>query len=335
MTTNDIANEIIADICPNISHDPVDKTIAEFIIKLSQEKDVTSVRLLICIGIDVKNSISFIGSKEPALNSYIGNLRNCVLEAANCAITTSSFPTGLNTRWKFTWALNQIPLVMRKPCIKGSGTHQYAKVSSFRNYMYYIVEPNRPFNSGIDIITTAAHDLSRYYNDFTSPRKRYASIKVSRLNHIRYLFVVDINDVKAIGYQNITEIIDGLGFYVENVTTTDSFVLFEYDVNFMEDTWQPDSLTGDWGKIDSATSQNGNDFFMSFYHFDFWGRSFSVSGDKLNFKERVHLPFDHGGKVIYNMNAVDLKNLPSMINKCPDHLIIKEALIRFDKARNL
>lgn len=335
MTINNIANDIIADLCPNLNSDNEDKAISNFIYELSQEKDVTSLRLLICIGIDVKNSIAYTGARESAQNTYISNLKSCILRAANCTINTSSFPTGLTARWKFTWSLNQIPLEMRKPCIKGGGTNQFAKVSSFRNYMYYIVEPNRPFNAGIDIISTAAHDLSRYYNEFTSSQKKYTTINVSRLSHIRFLFVVDINEIKSTGYHNIADIIDGLGFYVENVSTTDNYILFEYDSNFNETTWQPDSLTGDWGKIDFRDHQNGNDFFMSYYHFDLWGRTFSVSGNNLNFKERVHLPFDSAGVVLYKMNAVDLKNLSSNIQKCSDNAIINESLVRYVKACNL
>lgn len=332
---SDIAKKIIEDICPNASSDADDKKIEDFINNLSNEIDVTSFRLLICIAIDIKNSISFTSSKDPSINSYIDNLRKCILKAADCNITTSSFPSGLTFRWKFAWALNNIPLEQRIPCIKGSGNNQYARISLFKDYMYYIVEQNRPYNLGIDIISRAPHDLPKYYRDYSSPKKKYASIKVSKLLHFRYFFIVDKEEIKALGYDKIAEIIDGLGFYIENVTATDNYVLLEYDSNFSEDAWQPDSLTGDWGQIRDSRCQNGNDFFISFYHDNLWGKTFSVSGGNVGFKERVHLPFDHNGNRIYDMTAQDLKNLDTIICKCEDGVVICEALSRYQKALDL
>lgn len=335
MTINDIANDIIEDLCPNISADPDDNTISGFIQELSNERDITSLRLLLCIGIDLKNSIAYTGFKNPSQNKYISNLRQCILNASNCTISTASFPRGLTARWKFTWSMNRIPLDTRIPCIEGIGKSQYARVSAFNDYMKYVVGPNKEHNPGIDVITNETRDLARYYIEFTSSKKKYSSIIVSKLSHFRYIFVIDIDDIKAIGYGNIDNIIDGLGFYVENISATDNYILFEYDVDFKELTWQPDCLTGDWGKIDNRANQNGNDFFLSRYHSDHWGRTFSVSGSDLSFKERVHLPFDGGGVILYQMNAVDLKNLTSLISKCSDDSIISEALLRYLKAKNL
>ncbi len=326
-----IADNIIKSVCPVPVATPDDQSIAGFIHQLSTEKDVTSLRLLVCIGIDVKNSIASTNSTDSLHNSYISNLRHCLLLAANCTIAPASFPVGLTCRWKFAWALNQIDLEQRKPCIEGDKNGLYARVSLFRDYMYYIVEPNRQHNSGIDIISRAPHDLPKYFSDFTRKHK-YTSIKVSRLNHFRYLFVVDVNSLNTIGYADIGRMIDGLGFYMQNVTTDDNYVAIEYDKSFDKDTWQPDSLTGDWGRANYSGCQNGNDFFLSFRHSDRWGRTFSVTGSSLSFRERVHLPFDNGAGSLYNITAVSLGNLPGVLNKCSDKTILKEAIDRYRTA---
>jgi hypothetical protein len=333
MRKEQISMEIVNSICPNLGSNYDDDIISGFIYKLSEESDITSLRLLVCIGIDIRNSQKVFLSLDPLVNTYVNKIRKCILIAESASLPTTSFPSGLTNRWKFTWALNQIPLTERVPCEKSTSKDNYSRVSSFRDYMYYTVNTNIIFNSGIDIITQGPHDLVKYYMDFINDKKqKYRRINVGILDHSRYYFIVDENDLTHMGYSNLSLIIDGLGFYIDNVKKDDFFVCVQYDVNFIENTWQPDTLSGDWGNINSTTCRKGNDFFLSYPKSNGWGKTYSVSGKVKGLKEKIHLPFNNTGKRIYNMRAKDLGSLSNGIEMGHQFGILKEALDRYFNA---
>lgn len=330
MPLKEITNYIIDTICSSIPNDTADKDITKFLRKLSKEKEVSSIRLLICIAIDTKNSVKQTTSKALKDNKYIQNLRKCILAASRMNEKALSFPNGLTNKWKFAWALNNMILNDKKPCVQCKTNTEYSRIYNFRSYMLWVVDINKSNNIGIDYIIDNPEDLNMYYSFFKNSGK-YTDLIVTKLGYGGFVFVADKTELLNIGYTKISKIIDGLGLYIENVKKDEMFVCLEYDANFKEVTWQPDSLTGDWGKIEPGRAIDGNDFFLSFYQYDTYGRTYSVSGKGSNFKERVHLPLNLSTNK-YLMKALDLGFLPDSIIKGSDIEILKEALIRYSNA---
>ena len=332
MPLTEITFDICKTVCPNEKTDRNDETITNFLKELSSEKEITSIRLLICIAIDTKNSVVQTGSNDSRTNSYIKNLRECILTASKMGLKTYSFPNGLTNRWKFAWALNQMVLKDRIPCIKSASRSSYSRIYNFRSFMLWVVGINKSRNLGIDKIVDSPEDLFRYYSFFKKNGK-YSTLKVGQIGNSSFVFVADKEELNNIGYENTPEIIDGLGLYMKDTKEAEKFICLEYDSNFIEETWQPDSLTGDWGKIDHGMSNDGNDFFLSFYKLDSYGRTYSVSGKGNSFKERVHLPFDLDNSKSYLMEAKDLGHLVAPLQKGSDDAIIEEALNRYYKTQ--
>lgn len=330
MPLKKITHNICEIVCPNEKTDKKDETIANFLHNLSCEKEVTSIRLLLCIAIDTKNSVIQTGSNDSKINKYIKNLRECILTASKMAIKTFSFPSDIPNRWKFAWALNQILLKDRLPCIKSDRSSQYSRIYNFRSFMLWVVNINKSNNLGIDKIIDSPEDLFRYYSSFKKTGK-YSTLNVGKLGNNGFIFVANKDELNKLGYENTLEIIDGLGLYIEDIIEAEKFICLEYDSNFNEETWQPDTLTGDWGKVDHGMVKDGNDFFLSFYKSDTYGRTYSVSGKGNSFKERVHLPFDLEDSESYVMEAQDIGSLNSPLHKGNDLDIIKEALNRYFK----
>lgn len=328
MPLQKIVDFIIDTISPDFTTNPDDNKIATFVKELSLEKEVTAFRLLMCFAIDLKNSIKETKSQTSSANPFIKNLRNCILMASNTNLTSFSFPKGLSNRWKFAWAVNQTGFINKKPCITCVSNTTYSRVYNFRSFMLWVVDINRGQNLGIDKIIDNPNEMHRYYQNFIS-RSKYTLLKVTKIGYTGFIFVADKTELENL---DSSSIIDGLGFYIENIKEDETFVALEYDSTFKEQTWQPDSLTGDWGRLDNGRPMNGNDFFLSYYHFDSFGRTFSVSGEGMNFKERVHLPFDIVGGSDYVMQAKDLGKMSKDIKKGEESKIINEAILRYKKA---
>lgn len=332
MKTKQISKDIVDIICPNHQVHMEDLKIKNFLEDLSEERDINSLRLLICIGIDIKNSFKVYKTYDINNNNYVSKLKNCLLLACTSNFTPSSFPFPLNNRQKFACALNQIPLAEKLPCIESKSKNNYSKVSSFSDYLKYMVNKNKPFNLGVDKMALDAHEIERLYREFQHPKKRkFRNIKIGIMQHFRYFFVADREELRNTGYHKLLEILDGLGYYMENVTKGDYYISMEYDPDFSEKTWQPDSLSGDWGGINDISFRNGNEFFLSYMKKNGWGKTYSISGKGNCYKEKIHLPFDNTGGQVYEMNVEDLGNVKSVVHRGHNISILKEALLRHKK----
>lgn len=328
MELKSITTYIKSTLCliPDIDNENI--LIEDFIDTLSIETELASIRLILCIAIDIKNSVKNTSSKNIEDNTYIKNLRDCILLASKSNINNYSFPHDLPNRWKFAWAQNQVSLQDKTPCIKCNNHVKYCRAYTFKDFMLWIIDINKDQNIGIDKILGDDNNLNMYYERFSN-KGYYKNINVNKLGYDRYVFVANKDDIVKIGYSNADKIIDRLGFYIGNIKKEEKYICLEYDSDFVETTWQPDALTGDWGRLNGGKTQNGNDFFLSYQHEDYFGRTFSVSGNKHNLKERVHLPFNKEDTTIYKMHVENLGPMNTNIKIATNKEIIKEALTRY------
>lgn len=324
--------EIKSFLIENITHNyPIikdNKSITEFVMGLETDDDISAKRLLICIGIDVQNSIDITCKLQLSENHYIINLRRCILNASNCDINTTSFPGELTNRWKFAWALNNIDFKDKMPIITCENKLGYSRVYNFSSYLKYVVNINREYNLGVDYIDSDEDEINRHYLKFKSGKK-FVNCNVTRLGYDRFVFIADTSEIETIGYENTENIVDSLGLYIEDTQASEKFVCLNYKNKYKSETWQPDSLTGDWGSLDENLISDGNDFYLSYPNKDGYGRTFSISGKSKQLKERVHLPFDHEGQALYEMKAECLGSIDNQIIKGTDEAMLVEAIERF------
>jgi hypothetical protein len=197
----------------------------------------------------------------------------------------------------------------------------------------YLVNINRDFDVNPDLTDDIdENELDRYHTQFIK-KKKFNSLKVYNLGRTdTWVFVADKDQIKSVGYNHTKDILDRLGFYTGAIEAGSDYVCIEYDKDFAENTYQPNCLTGDWGSLSAKADFNGNDFFLSYFINDDWGRTHSVTGTGAQFRERVHQNFNYSGKTIYNMEIEPVSKLTDNLVPVTNDAIIKEALDRFSKS---
>ncbi|MEO8965671.1 MAG: hypothetical protein ABI370_13485 [Gammaproteobacteria bacterium] len=301
------------------------------------DNNIHTLRLLICLGIDIKSSIKRLKTKDISRNSVIRSIRECILGVDKINLPLKSAPSGINglhNLIKFSIVQKNISPQLYKPCTQCFTDHDYSRVSSFTNYMMYLVRTNRNpiLNPEIEDDIDEA-EMDRYYKKFKA-RKKYNDLHVFKLGREdSWVFVASKSEIEKIGYSNTNLILDSLGFYTNSIKKGSKYVCIEYDPLFKENTFQPNALTGDWGNSNALPEFNGNEYFLSFHsNIEDWGRTYSVTGIVDPLKERVHQNFDYEGKISYKMDVINLDELNVNLGPATDDAIIKEALFRFSKS---
>ena len=319
---DEVCKYLIMKLAPKaITDDADDIKIAGFIAKFRKETNVNSLRLLLCIGIDVKTSIKIFNTDDVVKNTVIKSLRECIKIADDLKINLKSSPNGfpLALSLKFGNAQQQISPLKCEPCISITQKANYSRVSTFRKYMLYVVGINSSVNpTSFTKIEPNPESMKEYEEAFT--RGEYTKINICNLGYNNnWVFVADKDEIKKIGYTNTRDIIDLLGLYKKDAVNNNGtrYVCLEYDSDFEEVTFQPNSFTADWGNSWGGVLKDGNDFYLSFYKFDGYGRTYPISGVDENIqgvKERTHLPLINSKK-IYKMHGEDLKILLNNIER--------------------
>lgn len=298
-----------------------DQDVIDFINGLITSSNTNDKRLLFCLGIDIKNAK---GNK-----SIIEGIKSCLVVAWNLKPDLRTFDD-VPLHVKFSLAQRDVSPELHKPCIKaGKSKVRYARVSTFRSYMLYVVEINKG-DKNPEITNIDSEEMNIYWEEFNEFAS-YQKIHITRLGRNNsWVFVADSKELEPI--EDTKELIDRLGFYVDAIDPNDNYVKVEYDDEFHESTYQPDVLTGDWGDVDERI-KNGNEFFLSAgANKDRWGRTFSVSGKLEPLKERVHENFDYDESKHYQISSKGINDLDELVETCSSIAIIKEAYKRFVNA---
>ncbi len=333
MPLNSVYLYLQSKLCKNAASDPNDKLVEAFIIELKESKNINALRLMICMGIDVKSSIKAMCTEDLESNTVIKGFRECILSSYSLSVKLKTYPYGIPPQIRFSIAQGKISPVPYFPCISSGLRQEYSRVSSFYSYMMYVVKINRnalinpTIPDDIDV-----SEMTRYLRDFTIIGK-YKIIYVTRLGRNKsWVFVADKNEIDATNYKiqdKTEEIINRLGFYLQNIDLGSNYVCLEYDILLNVNFYQPDSLTGDWGNFISIKPHSGNEFFLSSPNIDEWGRTRSVTGTAKPFRERVHENFDLNDAKHYRMEVNKLGILNRSIPRSNNLSILKEALERF------
>ncbi len=338
MPLESVYSFVSSNMAPKPIDDPLDQLVDSFLHELKTTKDVNALRLLICMGIDIRRSIKEFGNSNISGNSTIRSLRDCVLLAEQTLPSLRSFPTKAPAQIRFSWAQSQISPSKHVPCgCPSPSIEGYIRVSSFKQYMLYVVKPNMNPKVNPDISDDIdINEIKRYYYDFILNGK-FSKLFITRLGRTNsWVFAADKNEIDCLGHSGMIppdEVIDRLGFYLENIERGSHYLLLAYDPKILENFYQPDSLTGDWGSVASGGQiGRGNEFFLSYPWLDDWGRTQSVSGSRPPLRERVHKSFDHNDSRHYQMTAASLGDLNTPIARSNNFMILKEALIRFQTA---
>lgn len=329
MDISEIKNFLIQSLVTCNTDESENMIITEFINGLFNDGDVTSKRLILCLALDAKNSLAYCESHELRDNIFLTNLYDCILNAADCNVMLSDFGTEMPNRWKFAWAQRNAEIKNKTPCVSCTVNSEYSRVYSFSSYYEWVLSINKELNLGVDIADGDLEDIQRLFSKFKR-NKNYSNCKITRLGYENFVFVAAANELRKLGYDKSNEIVDSLGLYFEDIAKSDPYVIMEYDCDFDEDTWQPDSMTGDWGQVSSKEYRIGNEFFLSFGLLDDFGRTYSISGTKKGLKERVHLPFDHKGNKVFSMKVHPLGENLGSIDRGSDQQIIVEGIKRFN-----
>lgn len=333
MTIQDVHDYLTMVLSPKATTDLTDRHVLNFFDSLIAQNNVHTLRLLICIGIDVKSSIKKLGTSDRMSNPVIKALLDCINGSISSTIPLKSAPSinnGLYNLIKFSIVQKKISPRYFSPCIQCFDSASYSRISSFRNYMVYVVNCNKNFDLNPDLTEDIdPNELDRYQHEFKT-QNRYKTLNVYNLGREdSWVFVAEKNEIRSIGYDNTIEILDRLGLYASAIKVGSSYVCIEYDDGFAEETYQPNVLTGDWGSSGARLGYNGNEYFLSYYLKDDWGRTYSVSGGLAPIKERVHKNFVNDDSRVYKMFVHSLTDLTSSIFNAKDEGIIKEALLRF------
>ena len=309
-----------------------DKAVKDFLDEL-YNGDISSKRLLICLGIDLKTYYNkFAGGK--AYNDYVILLRDFILKAKSLNPVPKSFPSGKIPPHLLFGEVKRSSRAT--PPINCSSNVSYFRITTFRSYIIHTVMDNQDVNTHLPPLLNKKL-VDNYYEDFIN-NNDFGIINVARLSSkTGWIFVADTEEMETyITKKDINFIVNSLGFYLPppDADEVEPYISVGFSPDFNEPTYQPNVLTGDWGASDGVNIDTGNDYFMSFYHFDEWGRTFSVSGTMKPLKERVLLKFDallNSGKV-YQINIRDLGRFTGALSKATDALIETECRERFTKS---
>ncbi len=335
MPLNSVYSYVQSKLAPNLLKDHNDIKINEFLVELRESKNVNALRLLICMGIDIKSSINKLNTEDLNMNTLIHGLRQCILESYSIKVNLLTFPSGLPPQIRFSLAQSKLSPIPYFPCICCSAPHDYSRIYNFYTYMMFVVKPNKNPIKNPSYEQIDPNEMSRYLKDFNENGK-YKTIFITRLGRNKsWVFVADQMEIDATNYlfENKTEdVLDRLGFYHENIDVGDTYICMNYDSSFNENSYQPDVLTGDWGNVVIDKLSRGNEFFLSNPLIDEWGRTQSVTGTNIALRERVHQNFDFNDSKFYKMEAKPLGKLPNSISKSNNFVVLKEAINRFYNA---
>jgi hypothetical protein len=293
-------------------------------------------RLLICMGIDLKNfSHSKIRKNNFPDKAFIKMLQEVISKAAGIPRNKSMPPGEYTHAMRFARALNVVTAVHPPAAIPLDTPAKYFRISPFINYMRYVVAKNLRNNPSLPASLDMEDEelVEEYFEEFTQ-NERYNRINVSNLGiNKSWIFVADKAELQTIRShidKDLYQLADTLGFDVNPAMIGQHYICLEYPECFSEPVYQPCTLMADWGSRQNCPK--GNDFFLSYTVGEKWGRTWSVSGNQTCMNERTHARFDHGESKTYEFSAAYLGRLTSTIPRGSDAQIIQEALKRFDKA---
>ncbi|HEX3934583.1 MAG TPA: hypothetical protein VHW43_07870, partial [Puia sp.] len=306
-----------------------------FLLQLKQST-INCRRLLICIGIDLKNFSQYIADNKSCPDKAFVTLLREAIVSADGMPAGKSVPKGEYTyAMRFARALKSKTTSHPPVALNQDSPAGYFRISPFINYMRYIVANNLKSNPDLPASLDLESDelVEEYFEEFIQ-KERYNKLTITKLGPKNsWIFVVDKADLQsrqAGGNQDLHDLADMLGLDINPVMIDHRYVCLEYPENFAEPVYQPSSLMADWGS--RQPYPKGNEFFLSYSVAKQWGRTWSVSGNRAPIKERTHTWFDHGSSKTYEFSAAYLGRLTSVIQRGGDEQIIQEALKRFDEA---
>jgi hypothetical protein len=332
-----IYNLLITEIAPSSS---TEDNYIRFFLKSLFVNDVNNIRLLACLGIDTKTCKMRFTKDLFVYNEHIALIRLIILEGKKIAIP-KTFNNKLPAVYQFWISLKNIDISNRVPSIRCEGNCSLSRIVTFDSYIKYCVEENNSVNQNHNkIISFDPNELNTYYQKFTEGK--YCNINIARLGRENsWVFVADMGEIndylqdKTIPKLDIkvANLIDRLGFYIEEIDPLQKYVALYYPNNFEEQLYQSSTTSGDWGRDKDNSTFTGNEFFMSYKNIDDWGRTFSVSGKLTHLRERVHKSFDHqkSKRKKYKFKGVDLKTINNLpYSKATPEIIVHEILNRFE-----
>jgi len=309
-----------------------DTYIGSFLEKLRSCSDANSIRLLVSLGIDLNNYHK--PEIQDHLADFIDIVRKVILNIRVMKRKPKSYPSDLvPPAIEFSLSLRDFTPHQLKPAVSIVEDKEYIRISNFNSYLRHVAAKNIYANPGLP----ANYDMKRsgrYYENLISGR-RFTTINVCQLSSRNgWVFLACKTDLTAqLEKKNVELLLDNLGFYCQEIKSSDRYISFDYPPTFNELLFQPTSLTGDWGDADDSSIAVGNEFFLSYRLEDHWGRTFSVSGQDVRIKERVHLSLDFAGKKTYTFSVAPLGELLKPIRKANAMTILGEALDRYEKSK--
>lgn len=312
-------------------------------LKSLLKNDVNSLRLLICLGIDIKTYRNKFNNDATPYLAYLELIKKVILETQSVK-TPKTFNGDLSSVLKFWLALQNIKIQDRKPKIetlnKGEFFSRIMTLEVFFKFVVYInKEVNNPPNKLISYDPTEFESYKLKFNEGA-----YRKLNISKLgSKTGWVFVGEKDEFDLIFKQEnkrntedkLIELIDRLGIYFDKEVDC---VVLNYPNDFTEITFQPATVNGDWNVDVNKQNRHfsGNEFFMSYRDYDSWGRTFSVSGKNHSLKERVHSEFDYlkSNKKKYYFNIEYLGKITNFslkkIKKADTEIILKEVINRFE-----
>lgn len=334
MPLQKITNYVRNNIAPNPNRNVSDKRIDKFISELEASRNIGDIRLYFCIAIDIKSSIKKYNSNDISANPLIKALRECILESDKYrGKVTKTFPNGIPPQVRFALATKKPSTY--KPCFTCTTSEVYSRVISFKSYLRYVVKQNLTPTLAATIPEDIDDSVQRRYLLSYLNKDQFKDIQITRLGrNDSWVFVANNSEITATNYQfedKVAEIVDRLGYYISNLSTNDYFICLEYDENFEETVYQPESITADWGNLSNYFGL-GNEFFLSYGLVDEWGRTQCISGLHDSIKERIHESFDYRESKFYKMKTHKIGNLSKIVSKGNMPTLISEAVSRFNNA---
>jgi len=319
-----------------VTHKPLpgsdDAFINTFLNDLRSGADANSARLLVSLGIDINNYYQARCSKNQR-KAFLHLIKKIILKTRDTSIYPITYPPELLTpAIRFDHALNTFTPEERKPLFEFDRGGQYVRVSNFNSYLKYIILKNLPLNPHLSRAIDKDSNEKLYY-DFDMGRK-YRTIRISKLESRKgWVFLACKEDVKElIETANVKDLLDYLGFYFQSISADDKFLTYEYPKEFDHPIFQPTSLTGDWGDASDKKIGFGNEFFMPYKIGEDWGRTYSVSGQDVRVRERIHSPLNNDDSHCFTFTVTPLGDLKETVEKANLMKILEEVLRRYEQS---
>lgn len=301
-----------------------------FLNELTESDYFFDRKLLFCLGIDVKCYQNRFGDNSQELESYLIN----VLDVVNSIYLNPIHLRGIS--WETLPTSRRFGLILQNtsrnyiPSIKTSDENNYARIVRFIDIVNNIInnELNKDLNNSVFPPGMSFEDLIVKRKQIINKDIDIHEIEARSLAlHGSWIFAA--NNVDVTTYINDpTAMIDGLGFYIENIDPDELYFKLQYPTDFSELAFQPTTLVADWGTLRGEEKlYPGNSFFLTYNNLDGWGMTCSVSGKCICFKERVHLNETFSN--LYKFYPTLLAKL-NLFSTRDESEIINEAKIRYD-----